>query len=125
MVNSLRVHRLLTLALDDQISSTSTLPPNTSADRTLFRQFVNMIHSRAVGGPVNSNSKPETCMEATEVFSDTNATRVLVAAPEYEGQSPSWIRCHQDYIERTPRPEHQNRVVMTFPCHVDMSKSLS
>jgi hypothetical protein len=84
-----------------------------SADRTLFLQFVNMAHSRAVGGAVNSYDEPETCMEATEVFPDTNAK--LVVAPEYEGQSPSWIRCHQDYIERTARPDFQNRDVTTSP----------
>jgi hypothetical protein len=33
-------------------------------------------------------------MEATEAFPDTNVTRVLVAAPEYEGQSENWLRRH-------------------------------
>jgi hypothetical protein len=55
-----------------------------SADRTLFRQFVSMAHSHAVGGTINSDDEPETCMEATEVFPDTNAKRMLVAGSEYE-----------------------------------------
>jgi hypothetical protein len=72
-----------------------------SSDRTLFRQFVIVAHSAAVGGAVNSDSEPETCMEATEVFPDTNAKLVLVPGSEYEGQSESWLRRHADYIERT------------------------
>jgi hypothetical protein len=81
-----------------------------------------MAHSLTVGGAVNSDDEPETCMEAIEVFPDTNATHMLIASPECEGQAESWQRRHAEYITRTARPEYQNRNISTFPCHVDMSK---
>jgi hypothetical protein len=63
---------LLTLALDNQISSTFSLSASMSTDGAEFKKFIDLTNG--YWGAIDSDNEPDTRIEATAVFSDDAAS---------------------------------------------------